>query len=106
MVGRGESEIMTFNEKRRWVFPLFPTSGAYKKLDGYFGKLRKWEIEALQVQGGFGAHLEVRKAGKNQKSTLRGEMEKSKAIFRTREIQFGILLWGLRMLLQEARCQN
>ena len=46
-VGRGELEMLTFNEKLHWVFPLVPTDCAYAKLDGYIGKLQKSEIEAL-----------------------------------------------------------
>ena len=60
-VGHGEWKMMTFNEENRWVFPLVPTSCAYAKLDGYFGKLRKSEIHALQIQGDFGGNLAVRK---------------------------------------------
>ena len=37
--GEGEWEMMAFNEKHHWVFPLVPTACAYAKLDGYFGKL-------------------------------------------------------------------
>ena len=64
MVGRGELEMMTFNEKRQWVFPLVPTDCAYAKLDEYFAKLQKSEIEALQLHGDSGRHLEVRKVNK------------------------------------------
>ena len=49
-VGQGEWGVMTFNEKRHWVFPLAPTACAYTKLDEYFGELRKAEIEVLQAQ--------------------------------------------------------
>ena len=37
--GRGELEMMTFNEKRHWVFPLVPTSCDYAKVGDYF-----WEM--------------------------------------------------------------
>ena len=37
LVGQGELEMMTYNEKRHWVFPLVPTSCSYDKLDEYFG---------------------------------------------------------------------
>ena len=77
--GRGELGMMTFNEKRHWVFPLVPTDWAYAKLDGYFGKLQKSEIEALQVQGDFGGHLEVRKVNKTKNRWLGGKMGKFKA---------------------------
>ena len=46
-VGQGEWGMMTFIEKRHWVFPPVSTACAYSKLDEYFGKLRKAEIEAL-----------------------------------------------------------
>ena len=35
-VGQGKSEMMTYNEKHHWVFPLVPTACAYAKLNGYF----------------------------------------------------------------------
>ena len=53
MLGRGW-EMMTSNDKHRWVFPLVPTACAYAKLGEYFGKLRKAEIEAHQLKGDFG----------------------------------------------------
>ena len=53
MSGRGECEMMTFNEKHRRVFPLGPTAFAYAKLDEYFGKLRNSEIAAVRTHGGF-----------------------------------------------------
>ena len=53
--------MMTFNEKRHWVFPLVPTACAYTKLNEYFGKLRSPEIEAPQLQGDFGGILAVQK---------------------------------------------
>ena len=58
--------MMTFNEKHHWVFPLVPTSCDYAKLDDYFGKMQKSEIEAMQAQGDFGDHLEVRKVNKSK----------------------------------------
>ena len=30
-VGQAEWEMVTFNEKHRWVFPLVPTACAYRK---------------------------------------------------------------------------
>ena len=60
-VGQGAREMRTFNEKHRWVFLLVPTACAYAKSAEYFGKLRKSEIEALQMQGYFGGNLAVRK---------------------------------------------
>ena len=38
--GQCEWEMMTFNEKHRWAFPLVPTACGYAKLNEYFGKLR------------------------------------------------------------------
>ena len=51
LVGWG---MMTSNGKNHWVFPLCPTSCAYAKSNGYFGKLRGSEIDVLEVQGDFG----------------------------------------------------
>ena len=62
----GELEMMTFNEKHHWVSTLVPTACAYKKLDGYCGKLQKSQMEALQAQGDFADHLEVREATKTK----------------------------------------
>ena len=59
-VGQGEWTAMTFNEKHHLVFPLVPTACDYAKLDGYFGKLRKSEIEVVQTQWYFGENLAVR----------------------------------------------
>ena len=58
---------MTFSEKHRWVFPISPTAFADAKLDGYFGKLRKSEIEVMQKQGDFGGHLELGEVAKSKK---------------------------------------
>ena len=33
MVGQGELEMVTYNEKHHWVFPLVPTACAYTKLN-------------------------------------------------------------------------
>ena len=44
---RGELRMMDFNEKHRWVFPLPPAAFAYAKLDDYFGKCKKTQIETL-----------------------------------------------------------
>ena len=52
--GRANWKFATFNEKHHLGFSLVPTAFAYAKLDEYFGKLQKAEIEALQMQGGFG----------------------------------------------------
>ena len=40
----------------------------------------KSEIEALQAQGDFGDHLEVREVNKSKNQRLGSKMEKSKAI--------------------------
>ena len=58
--------MVTFNEKRHWVLHPAPTSCAYSKLDDYFGKLRKSEIEAMQIQGYFGGNAAVRKVAKTK----------------------------------------
>ena len=63
-VGQGEWEMMTFNEKHHWVFPLAPTACAYNILDGYLWKLRKAEIEVMQTQGDFGGNLAVKQVVK------------------------------------------
>ena len=65
-VGQGVWGMMTFNENHRWVFPLAPTACAYEKLDEYFGKFRKAEIEVLQTQGDFVGNLAVRKVAKTK----------------------------------------
>ena len=78
--GQGECEMMTFNEKRRWLFPLVPTCCAYAKLDAYFGKLRKAGVEARQMKGDFGKNLAVRNVAKTKNRRLMSKMEKSKAI--------------------------
>ena len=54
-VGQWELEMMTYNGERRWVFPLVPTAYAYAKLCGYFGEMRKAQIEVPQAQGILGA---------------------------------------------------
>ena len=54
MVGRGELEMMTFNDEHRWVFPLSPTACDYEELDGYFWGMPKSQLEAMQAQGDFG----------------------------------------------------
>ena len=35
-VGHGSLGMMTYNAKRRWVFPLVPTACAFDKLGDYF----------------------------------------------------------------------
>ena len=59
--------MMTFSGKHNTVFHLAPTACAYSKLDEYFGKLRKAEIEALQTQGDFGVKSAVRKVAETEK---------------------------------------
>ena len=49
-VGQGEWKGVTFNDKHRWVFPLAPTACAYAKLDDYFRKMQKKQIEVLQTR--------------------------------------------------------
>ena len=50
MDGQGELEMMTYNEKHHWVFHLVPTACAYTKLNDYFRKMQKEQIEVSQVQ--------------------------------------------------------
>ena len=52
-VGQSALAMMTFKGNRHGVFPLVPTSRAYAKSNGYFGKLRGSEIEVPQPQGDF-----------------------------------------------------
>ena len=70
-VGQGELEMMTYNEKHHWVFPLFPTACAYAKLGDYFWEMRKGQIEVLHVRGDFGRHSEVRKVNKTKSRSTR-----------------------------------
>ena len=74
-VGQGEWEMMTFNEKHRCVFPLAPTACDYAKLDEYFREMQNEQIVALQVQGNFGDHSDVRKVTKSKSQRSQGEME-------------------------------
>ena len=53
-VGMGELEMMTYNEKHHFVFPLVPTDCSYDKLGKYFEKLQKSQISAMREQGDFG----------------------------------------------------
>ena len=78
-VGHGACEMMTSNEKSRWLFPLFPTACACAKLNGYLGKLRNSEIDVLQSQGDFGENVSARKVLR-QKQRSQGNMEIAKAI--------------------------
>ena len=77
-VGQSAWEMMTFNEKRRWVFPLVPTSIAYAKSNGHFGKLRNSQIEVSQAQGDFGWNLSVRKVLRGAEKRLQSKMGSSK----------------------------
>ena len=79
-VGQGEWKMMTFDENHHCVFPLVPTACAYTKLDGYFGKLQKAQIEVLQMQGGCGENLAVRKVMESKNRRLMIKMGKYKAI--------------------------
>ena len=64
----------------RWVFPLVPTACSYAKLDEYFGKFWKAEIEVMQTQGDCGEHLEVGEVAKSKNRRLMSKMGNSKAI--------------------------
>ena len=71
-VGQGEWEMMTLNEKHHWVFPLALTACDYAKLDEYFGKLRKAEIDVLKciaISGKIGGWI----GRENQKSKINGQ---------------------------------
>ena len=74
-IGQVELEMMTYNGKHHWVFPLLPTDCAYAALGEYFGKLQKSQISALQAHGDFGCHLEVRKVTKSKSRRLESKME-------------------------------
>ena len=65
-----------FIDKHRWVFPLVPTACAYTKLDEYFRKMQKHQIEVLQTQGDFSETQEVRKVSKSKQNRERNRMEK------------------------------
>ena len=77
-VGWWELEMMTFNEKRHWAFPLCPTACAYAKLGDYFGKMQKSQIDAMQAQGDFGDHLEVRQLNTTKNQRLERKWRNSK----------------------------
>ena len=101
--GGANLEMVTFNAKHHWVFPLVPTARDYEKLDEYFGKLQKSEIETPQAQGDFADHLEVRKVNKTKNRRLESKMGGSKRLYRTCKIQFEILLREWRMLFKEVK---
>ena len=61
-VGQGELEMMTYNGKHHWLFPLAPTSCAYAKLDGYFWKIQK--IENCSPASAWGISRIIWKFGK------------------------------------------
>ena len=71
---------MNFNEKHHWLLPLVPTSCAYAKLAGYIGKLLNAKITALQLQGDFGGHLDMKKVTNTQNQRLEIKMGEFKAI--------------------------
>ena len=75
-VGQGEWEAMTFNDKHRWVFPLVPNACAYAKLDDYFRKMQKGQMEVLQTQADFGGIQEVRKVPKSKQNRVGDRMGK------------------------------
>ena len=78
--GQCEWEMMTFNEKHRWAFPLVPTACGYAKLNEYFGKLRDVKIEVLQLQGDFGGDLSVRKVSRPNRQRVKSTMGISKSV--------------------------
>ena len=73
---------MTYNGKHHWVFPLVATACSYAKLNDYFRKIQKGQIEISQVQGDFGDHLEVRKVTKGESRKLQGQVENANRLFR------------------------
>ena len=81
-VGQGELEMMTYNEKHRWVIPLAPTACAYAKLNDYFWEMQKDRIEVPQTHGDFGGHLEVRKVTKGKSQKLQGGVGNANRLFR------------------------
>ena len=50
-VGRGELEMMAFNEKHHWVFHLPPTACDYAKLGDYFGKCENRKLRPSKRRG-------------------------------------------------------
>ena len=85
-VGQGEWEEMTFNDKHRWVFPLAPTACAYTKLDDYFRKMQKHQIEVLQTQGDFSETQDVRKVSKSKQNRERNRMGNLRILFQIWEV--------------------
>ena len=75
-VGQGEWEGVTFNDKHHWVFPLVPNACAYAKLDDYFRKMQKNQVEVLQTQADFSEMQEVRKVSKSKQNRVRNRMGK------------------------------
>ena len=67
---------MTFNDKHHWVFPLVPNACAYAKLDDYFRKMQKNQIEVLHTQADFLEVHEVRKVSKSKQNRERNRIEK------------------------------
>ena len=92
IVGRGELEMMTFNEKYHWVFHPAPTACAYANMDGYFGKCTNRKLRPCARMGVSGDHSAVRKVGKTKNRRLEGKWGNTKRSLRTCKIQFGILL--------------
>ena len=69
-VGQSGWEMMPFNERNRWVFPLAPTACARAKLNVYFGKLRGLGIEALQFRGDLGGEFISSESFMGEASTI------------------------------------
>ena len=61
-------EMMTFREKRRFVFSLAPTAFDYAKLGAYFGKCKNRKLGPCKC-GGFRAPFGCAEGEPNQEST-------------------------------------
>ena len=70
-----ELEMMTYNEKHHWVFPLVPTACAYANLSDYFRQIKQGEIEVSQTHGDSGI---IWKCGKWLKVKVANYKEKWK----------------------------
>ena len=69
-VGQGELEMMTYNGKHHCVLHLVPTACAYAKLNDYFRKMQKGQIEVLKAQGDCGGPFGSSVSNKEHKSKV------------------------------------
>ena len=58
-IGQGAWQVMAHYEKHRWVFPMTPTARGRAKLEEYFSKIKKYELEVSDVRVDFGDISEV-----------------------------------------------